>query len=127
MSLLKENLGYGYYNGVTNEIESLIGTTVPLPEYCIPKELLKPEYIVDVNSYIRYEYKRKDTEYQDYLKLVTYLLENNDYNHYKVGDILKNSDLETLLCVSDDDRTEREISRDKIKEFEKIRDDLRRG
>lgn len=125
--LLRKTIGYGYYNGIETDINELKWVTLPLPEYAIPKELFDPEYVVEVNKYIPYEYKRKDEEYQNYLKLVLRLLETYDYNHYTVGRVLNSMDLEGVLGVTDDDRNESEILDDKIKEFSKIRDDLFRG
>lgn len=125
--LLRKTIGYGFYNGIETELKELNWTTLPLPEYAIQKETFKPEYVVEVNKYIPYEYKRKDEEYKQYLKLVLRLLETYDYNHYTVGRVLNSMDLESLLDVIDDDRTESEILGDKMKEFSKIRDDLLRG
>lgn len=119
--ILKEHMGYGYYNGVDKMFE---WEPIPLPEYAIPNELFKPEYIVEVNAYISSKYQRSDpTEYSRYLWLVKELLEKYD-NHYTVGRKLSNLDLAELLGVTDENRTEDEIFSDKIKEFRKIRDDL---
>lgn len=122
--ILKETIGYGYYNGVETDITKLEGTTLPLPEYAIPKDLFRTEYIIEVNNHIGYEYKRKNDEYKRYLELVASLLERYDYNHYTVGRVLHNMNLEELLGITDDDRNENEIFHDKMKEFRKIRDDL---
>lgn len=122
--ILRKTIGYGYYNGVNTSIKKLEGTTLPLPEYAIPKELLKPEYIINVSNHIGYEYKRNDNEYSRYLELVVYLLEKYDYNHYTVGRMLQEMNLEGVLGVVDDARTEDEIFHDKMKEFRKIRNDL---
>lgn len=122
--ILVETIGYGYYNGITTDIPELVGTTIPLPEYAIPRNLMKPEYVIRVSNRIDYEYERKNNEYNNYLELVVRLLEIYDYNHYTVGRMLHKMNLEEALGVVDDTRTEDEIFHDKMKEFSKIRDDL---
>lgn len=95
-NILNDYLGYGYYNSVTSDREELIGVTIPLPEYAIPKSLFIPKYVIEVNNVIKNRKHQEELEYDRYLEYVIALLEKYDYNHYTVGRILHNTDLEKI-------------------------------
>ena len=106
--ILRQYIGYGFYPGV----EPFYEHNIPLPEYAIPEELFKKEYIVRINNFINYEYQSNSDEYQKYLELVGNLLKNYNGNINYVAGALHYSNLEELLEVIDDDRTENQIKED---------------
>ncbi len=115
--ILRNRMGYGFYNLEEAPFDSF---DIPIPEYAIPEEEMKPEYIVEVNSFIKYEYKKNNEEYQKYLELMRQLSNQYQYDFYKIAKYLEGCNLEELLGVKDDDRTESEIFQDKLKQLSKI-------
>lgn len=119
-NILNNYLGYGYYNSVTSEKKELIGVTIPLPEYAIPRRLFIPKYVIEVNNVIRNKNHQEELEYARYLEHVINLLEKYDYNHYTVGRILHKTDLEKIIEETVGDLCEDKLdSRDKS--FKKIK------
>ena len=115
--ILRKTLGYGFYN---LEDDFFSAYSIPIPEYAIKEELMLPKYIVEINNIINYEYKNEDNEYKKYLNLIKKLAKRCDYNFYEVANYLQACNLEELLNVHDDDRTESQILDDKVKELCKI-------
>ncbi len=114
--ILRQRMGYGFYD---------IGETfsyynIPIPEYAIKQEEMDPKYIVEVNSFVKHEYKNQNGEYQKYLKLMKKLSKQYSYDFSKIVEYLESCNLEELLGVKDDDRTEDEMFSDHLKQLSKI-------
>jgi len=114
--VLKKYIGYGFYNYNENP---LLNEMIPFPEYAIPESEFKKEYIVAIDSIIPYEYISDEQQYKNYLLCIKNLLEKYD-NCYTVARKLKEINLEELLGIKDDDRTEKQILDDKLKELKKV-------
>lgn len=93
LDILKDHLGYGYYCYFDNSFSG----TILFPEYAIPREIFKSEYIVDINTYINNFQDDNNIEYKKYLELFKYLIEKNNHNVNKVATYLKNTNLNELL------------------------------
>ena len=115
--ILRMALGYGFYN---LEEDFFNAYSIPIPEYAIKKELMLPKYVVEVNNNISYEYKNENNEYEKYLNLIKKLAKGYDYDFQEVANYLQTCNLEDLLNVHDDDRTESQILDDKVKELCKV-------
>lgn len=115
--IIEKYSGYGFY---TYQDKPFANETIPLPEYAIPKELIKPEYILEINTYIPYEYQSNQEEYDNYLALLADLAKQYDHNFYKIVSTLQKQKLEKLLNITVDDRSESQINDDKIKQLCKI-------
>lgn len=115
--LLRKRIEYGFYNIDEEPFEY---DTIPISEYTIKQEEMKPEYIIEINNFIKSEYKNPKEEYEKYLAFMLKLKEQYDGNFYAIAKYLKNNNLEQLLEVKDDDRTEPEIFHDKLKQLSKV-------
>lgn len=115
--ILRKRIGYGFYN---LDEEPFNNYDIPIPEYAIKQEEMKPEYVVEVNNFIKYEYQNPNREYQKYLELIKSLSAQYNQDFNAVAAYLERYNIEELLGVKDDDRTEDEISEDKMKEMLKI-------
>lgn len=60
--LLRKRIEYGFYN---IDEESFECDTIPIPEYAIKQEEMKPEYIIEINNFIKSEYKNQKEELLD--------------------------------------------------------------
>lgn len=58
---------------------------------------MKPEYIVEINSLVDYEYKNQKEEYVKYLDLIKKLAKQYKNDFHKVANHLENCNLEELL------------------------------
>lgn len=115
--ILRKRMGYGFYN---LEMEPFGYDNIPIPEYALKQEEMKPEYIVEINSFVKEEYKKAKGEYEKYLELLKKLSEQYGHDFDSVAEYLESSNLEELLGVKDDDRTEDEIFHDHLKQLSKI-------
>lgn len=86
------------------------GEEIPIPEYAIPKEEFSYNYIVDLTNKSIDSYKRQneDEEYKRYLELVQ-RLKNEGKTANDIAMKFLTFDLEELLGVSVDNRTEMEF------------------
>lgn len=116
-SILKECIGYGFYN---LDEEGFRSYDIPVPEYALRMEKMKPEYVVEVNSLVKCEYKNNHDEYKKYLALMKTLAKKYQYDFHRVSEYLESNILEELLGVQNDDRTESEIVDDYVKSLSKI-------
>ena len=116
-NILKQRIGYGFYH---LEEEPFNRYIVPVPEYAIKEDEMKHEYIVEINDFISSNYKKENSEYKQYLDLIKVLAKKYDYNFDNIANYLQKSNLEELLGVHDDERTESEILNDKIKQLCKV-------
>lgn len=81
---------------------------------------MDPNYIVEINNFVKNEYKNLNGEYEKYLELIKKLSKQYDWDFHKIADYLEKHNLEELLNVKDDDRTESEIYDDHVKKLIKI-------
>lgn len=114
--ILRKRIGYGFYNIDEKPFDCY---NIPIPEYAIKQEEMKPEYVVEINKFVKHEYTNLNDEYKKYLELIKKLSEQYNYNFHKIANYIANHNLEELLDVKDDDRTENEIFNDKIKKISK--------
>ena len=96
--ILDKYLGYGIYNSVNIKVSN--DGYIPIPEYAIPKDLFKSEYVVEVNDKINYKYEN-DEEYYKYLRLLDELYSKHNNNYEVVLKVLRNNKLQELLGVDD--------------------------
>lgn len=101
--ILDKYKGFGFYDLNYEEII--------MPEYAIPIEEFSSDYIVDITNkpmsfYIR---KNENEEYMRYLQLIRNLMQTTDDVKSIAMDLLK-IDLEKLIGVKIDDRSEKEIA-----------------
>lgn len=101
--ILDKYKGFGFYDLNYEEII--------MPEYAIPIEEFSSDYIVDITNkpmsfYIR---KNENEEYMRYLQLIRDLIQNTNDVKSIAMDLLK-IDLEKLIGVKIDDRSEKEIA-----------------
>jgi len=115
--VLRKRIGYGFYNLGEKPFD---GYDIPIPEYALKQEEMKPEYIVEINNLIKFEYKNLNGEYQKYLELIKQLAQRYHYDFHGVAKYLGEHNLEELLGVKDDERTEDEILNDKVKKLSKV-------
>ena len=115
--ILKNRLGYGFYELDQKPFNIY---NIPIPEKKKKKEEMKPEYIVEINNFVKHEYKNQNGEYQKYLEHMKVLAEKYNYDFHKVAKYLEDCSLKELLGVEEDDRTEDEIFHDHVKELSKI-------
>lgn len=115
--ILRKRIGYGFYNLDTKPFDFY---NIPIPEYAIKQEEMSPEYIVEINSFVKHEYQNLNGEYEKYLELIKKLSKLYNYDFHKIADYLEKCNLEELLNVKDDDRTESEIFDDYVKKLSKI-------
>lgn len=102
-AILDKYKGFGFY--------SLNYEEIIMPEYAIPVEEFSSDYIVDITNkpmsfYIR---KNENEEYKRYLQLIRNLMQTTNDVKSIVMDLLK-IDLEKLIGVKVDDRSEEEIA-----------------
>lgn len=116
-NIIEKYSGYGFY---TYQDKPFINETIPIPEYAIPKKIIKPEYIVEINNYIPYEYQSNQEEYDSYLNFLAKLAKQYNSNFHTITSTLQKQSLEKLLNITVDDRTESQITDDKIKQLCKI-------
>lgn len=114
--ILRNRLGYGFYE---LDQEPFDAFDIPIPEYALKQEEMKPEYIVEINNFVKHEYKNLNGEYQKYLELMKVLAEQYHYDFHQVAKYLEACSLPELLGVEEDNRTEDEIFHDKIKQISK--------
>lgn len=115
--ILREHIGYGFYN--SDGIKIKHPGYIPLPEYAIPESKFNVEYIVEINDIINPKLVSNDKEYNKYLKLLdTLYFKYKDYS--QIGKKLSISNLEKILEIKDDGRTEEQILADEIDEMTKI-------
>ncbi len=119
--VLEKYHGYGFYLYRENELN---GRVIPIPEYAIPEEEMKPEYVVCLNTYISQEHQSNGLEYMRYLNIVKILLDKHHGKRYEVVKELEQHGLQNLLGVEDDDKTEEEHHQDKAKIMHKILSNL---
>lgn len=111
--ILKEYQGFGFYK-LGNE-------DVIIPEYAIPTELFKTEYIVNItnNSISAYMRKNEIGEYEQYLELIR-ILKQQQKNIKEIALYLLKVDLEELINVKVDKRSEKEIEEDAMLLLSKV-------
>lgn len=114
--ILRKRIGYGFYDLGAD----FYSYNIPIPEYAIKQEEMSPEFIVEINSSVKYEYKDLKGEYEKYLELIKRLAGEYNYDFHKIAAYLEGCSLEELLGVKDDDRTESEIFDDQMKMLSKI-------
>lgn len=95
--VLKQYLGYGYYGYSGDNYNG----TILLPEYAIPKNLFKTDYIKDINTYINNFEDENNIEYKKYLEIFKNLMVDNKNNINKTAKFLKNIDLDEILKSSE--------------------------
>lgn len=115
--ILRKGIGYGFYNLNEKPFDSY---NIPIPEYAIRQDEMKPEYIIEINNFVKHEYKNLNGEYKMYLELLKKLAKQYNYDFHRIADYLEKCNLEELLHVKDDDRTESEIFDDYVKKLSKI-------
>ena len=103
--ILEKYKGFGFY--------SLNGEEILMPEYAIPVEEFSSDYIVDITDkpiglYIR---KNETEEYMEYLELIKNLKQTTKDVRSIAMDLLK-IDLDKLLGIETDNRSEKEIERE---------------
>lgn len=103
--ILEKYKGFGFY--------SLNGEEILMPEYAIPVEEFSSDYIVDITDkpiglYIR---KNEIEEYMEYLELIKNLKQTTKDVRSIAMDLLK-FDLDKLLGIETDNRSEKEIERE---------------
>lgn len=103
--ILDKSLGYGFYK--------VNGEDVIIPEYAIPVEEFDSNYIVDITDQPMGLPKRKneDEEYRAYLKLIQTMKQVND-DTTKMLHYLLHNDLDSLIGIQVDTRSEKEIEED---------------
>lgn len=111
-NILDQYLGYGFYNNDTN---ILTGETKIVAEYAIPEELIKAEYIVEVNNAIECR-GFCEGEYLLYLDMIKSLEERFNHDYDMVVDFLCSKRLQDILGVEDDPREEKEIDIEEAKD-----------
>lgn len=115
--ILRKRIGYGFYNIEEKPFDCY---NIPIPEYALKEEEMSPEYIIEVNNFVKYEYKNPKEEYLKYLELMRRLSKQYDYDFHKIATYLVQNNLEELLGVTDDNRTESQIFDEKLKQLSKI-------
>lgn len=115
--ILRKRIGYGFYNLDEKPFDSY---NIPIPEYAVKQEEMSAEYIVEINNFVKHEYKNMNDEYEKYLELIKTLSKQYNYDFHKIADYLGRCNLEELLDVKDDDRTESEIFDDYVRKLSKI-------
>lgn len=116
-NILKKYIGYGIYNSERMDLEHL--GYVPLPEYAIPEEEFSKDFIVQVNTQIDSRLKSDYKEYRKYLLLIDILF-NKYKNLDEVLKIIQANDLEKILDVKDDDRTEEKRTQDELEKLKEV-------
>lgn len=106
--ILKKYQGFGFYQ-LNNE-------DTFMPEYAIPTDLFKPEYIVNITNKPMGFYMRRneDDEYRKYLELIRNLKQSGKNLKSIASDLLK-VDLEELIDVKVDKRSEKEVEEDSMR------------
>lgn len=61
--ILRKRIGYGFYNLDEKPFSCYY---IPIPEYAIKQEEMRPEYIVEINNFVKYEYQNSNGEYEKY-------------------------------------------------------------
>ena len=107
--LLKKYSGYGFYG---YENSSFKEKTIPIPEYSIPIEEMKQEYIVTINDTIDFGLGSKEGEFEKYLILIYELLKKYENNYHQVANFLLQNNLAELLNIEEDNRNEEQIKID---------------
>lgn len=115
--ILRKRIGYGFYNLDGDYFSNYY---VPIPEYAIKEEEMSPEYIVEINNLVSSKYLSDSGEYKKYLELLKKMAKKYKNDFSKVANYLENCNLEELLDVKDDDRTESEIFGCYMKKLSKI-------
>lgn len=93
LDILKEHFGYGYYCYFDNNFKG----TMLFPEYAIPRNIFKSEYIVDISTYINNFKDDNNIEYKKYLALFKSLIKQTNHNIDKIAKYLNNTNLDELL------------------------------
>lgn len=106
--ILKEYHGFGFYE-LNNE-------EIIIPEYAIPVELFSSEYIVNITAKPMDFYMRinEDEEYKKYLELIRSLKETKR-DLKSIASNLSKIDLEELLEVKNDKRSEKELEEEAMR------------
>ncbi len=115
-SLLKESLGYGFYSGVDKRLTCYI---TPIPEYHIDTTLFKNDYIVEVSDKVNPMYRNKRSEYDDYIMLMNELGDRYNGDYSKAVLFLQSHNLDELLQIEEDNRSEEKIRHDELKQLVK--------
>lgn len=103
--VLNKYLGFGFY--------TYKGKEMLMPEYAIPIEEFLPEYVVDMTTYPRGDYGRRNEkkEFSKYIEVVE-RLENSGKSTKNIASYFLENNFEKMLEMSIDKRTEEEIERD---------------
>ena len=111
--ILKEYQGFGFYE--LNNEKTII------PEYAIPIELFKHEYIVNITDKPMGFYMRRNEneEYNKYFEVIRSLKQTRKNMECIASDLLK-VDLEELIDVIIDKRSEKEIEEEIMKHLSAI-------
>lgn len=112
--IIKPYFGYGIYSCDIPNMDYM-----PVPEYAIPKELVKSDYIVSINKYISNEYKN-DSEFDKYIEYLIEEFDRYEEDGEKLAYHLLSYDFDTIINASIDDRSEQQIVDDKIKKLSRI-------
>ena len=106
--ILEKYQGFGFYQ--LNNEDTII------PEYAIPTDLFKSEYIVNITNKPMSFYMRRneDDEYKKYLELIRNL-KQNEKNLKSIASELSKVDLEELIDVKVDKRSEKEVEEDSMR------------
>ena len=104
--ILQQYREYGFYG---YKEMNFTETTIPIPEYAIPIEKMKQEYIVAINDKIGMGLGSKEGEFAKYLILIQKLLDKYKNNYHQIATFLLQNNLVELLDVKDDDRTEEQL------------------
>lgn len=104
-NILKKNLSFGFY--------TFKGKEIAMPEYAIPLEEFLPEYVVDMTTYPRGDYGRRDEEeeFNKYIALFNELRARS-MSTQKIANFLLENNFEELLEIEIDKRTEEEYSKE---------------
>lgn len=101
--LLKEHSGYGIYHGIKERNGDVIPTAIPIPEYAIPTDVLKKEYLLGISKrpfYKEWTGDRFHFKYFQYISYLKSLYSENNADREKILDILLNNNLDAMINKS---------------------------
>lgn len=97
--ILDQYTGYGFYYGNKEKNGEEIPTAIPIPEYCIPRQFIQGEYLIDARKELPIGHK-KTIQYYDYHKYINHLKKlyiKHNADRDKVVEELVDTDLDLVL------------------------------
>ena len=114
-SILSKYLGYGFYN-YSDNVFNFKNNKIPIPEYAIPMNEFKEEYIVYMNNQesIFSLYSRGITEHQEFKKYLELVqkLHPDKFSCQEIANFLTKNNLCQLLGVKDHDKSELDLEKE---------------